>query len=235
MQIVSLKIQKKLKLINFCGRVRKKPSSYLTVIAKLTGTLDRIYDDAVLVDVMGVAYRVLVSKRTLHQLPQLNASLVLWTETVLRNEQPHLCGFLDEQEVDWFRILTQVQGVGAKVALSILSSLTSAEIGDGIINQKSSILSRADGVGPKLASRIVLELKGKKDLPITFGISAKDISTNIPNLSEIDDAISALMNLGYSRNDAETAVSKAAKKMAPPITLETLVRLSLQEFQARYG
>ena len=81
----------------------------------------------------------------------------------------------------------------------------------------------------------MLELKGKKDLPITFGISAKDISTNIPNLSEIDDAISALMNLGYSRNDAETAVSKAAKKMAPPITLETLVRLSLQEFQARYG
>ena len=92
------------------------------MIAKLTGILDRIYEDAVLIDVMGVAYRVLVSKRTLHQLPELNAPLVLWTETVMRNEQPHLCGFLDEQEVDWFRILTQVQGVGAKVALSILSS-----------------------------------------------------------------------------------------------------------------
>jgi Holliday junction DNA helicase RuvA len=180
------------------------------VIAKLTGILDRIYEDAVLVDVRGVAYRVLVSKRTLHQLPELNAPLTLWTETVLRNEQPHLCGFLDEQEVDWFRILTQVQGVGAKVALSILSSLTAAEIGDGIINQKSHILSRADGVGPKLASRIVLELKGKKDLPIISDLSTKDVNTHIPDLREIDDAISALMNLGYGRNEAETAVSKAS-------------------------
>ena len=205
------------------------------MIAKLTGTLDRIYEDAVLIDVMGVAYRVLVSKRTLYQLPELSFPLILWTETVMRNEQPHLCGFLDEQEVDWFRILTQVQGVGAKVALSILSSLTATEIGDAIINQKSNILSRADGVGPKLASRIVLELKGKKDLPIIFDISAKDVSTSIPSSREIDDAVSALMNLGYNRNDAETAVSKAAQKMAPPIMLETLVRLSLQEVQARYG
>ena len=205
------------------------------MIAKLTGILDRIYEDAVLIDVIGVAYRVLVSKRTLYQLPELNAPLILWTETVMRNEQPHLCGFLDEQDVDWFRILTQVQGVGAKVALSILSELTASEIGDAIINQKSNILSRADGVGPKLASRIVLELKGKKDLPIIFGISVKDVSTSIPSSREIDDAVSALMNLGYNRNDAETAVSKAAQKMAPPIMLETLVRLSLQEFQARYG
>jgi len=204
------------------------------VIAKLTGALDRIYEDAVLLDVKGVAYRVLVSKRTLHQLPDLNSPLVLWTETVLRNEQPHLCGFLEEQEVDWFRILTQVQGVGAKVALSILSSLTASEISDAILNQKSSILSKADGVGPKLASRIVLELKGKKDLPVTFEVLEKDIIASIPISKEIDDAISALVNLGYNKHNAESAVSKASKKMAPPITLETLVRLSLQEFQARY-
>lgn len=204
------------------------------MIAKLTGTLDRIYEDAVLLDVKGVAYRVLVSKRTLHQLPDLHSSLVLWTETVLRNEQPHLCGFLEEQEVDWFRILTQVQGVGAKVALSILSTITATEIGDAIINQKSQILSKAEGVGPKLASRIVLELKGKKDLPIIFGISTKDVITNIPLSKEVDDAISALINLGYNKYNAENAVSKASKKMTPPITLETLVRLSLQEFQARY-
>lgn len=204
------------------------------MIAKLTGALDRIYEDAVLLDVKGVAYRVLVSKRTLHQLPDLNSPLVLWTETVLRNEQPHLCGFLEEQEVDWFRILTQVQGVGAKVALSILSSLTASEISDAILNQKSSILSKADGVGPKLASRIVLELKGKKDLPVTFEVLEKDIIASIPISKEIDDAISALVNLGYNKHNAESAVSKASKKMAPPITLETLVRLSLQEFQARY-
>ncbi len=205
------------------------------MIAKLTGILDRIYDDAVLIDVMGVAYRVLVSKRTLQQLPDLSSPLLLWTETVLRNEQPHLCGFLEEQEVDWFRILTQVQGVGAKVALSILSSLTAREIGDAIASQKSQILSKADGVGPKLASRIVLELKGKKDLPIFSGITSSEINVHTPVSSEIDDAISALTNLGYGKQEAETAVSKASQKMSPPITLETLVRLSLQEFQARYG
>ncbi len=205
------------------------------MIAKLTGTLDRIYEDAVLIDVKGVAYRVLVSKRTLHELPELNSPLVLWTETVLRNEQPHLCGFLEEREVDWFRILTQVQGVGAKVALAILSILSASEISDAIINQKSNILSKADGVGPKLASRIVLELKGKKDLPIVFGISTKDVNANIFPSREVDDAISALMNLGYNKYDAENAVSKASQKIDSPITLETLVRLSLQEFQARYG
>ena len=205
------------------------------MIAKLTGILDRIYDDAVLIDVMGVAYRVFVSKRTLQQLPDLSSPLLLWTETVLRNEQPHLCGFLEEQEVDWFRILTQVQGVGAKVALSILSSLTAREIGDAIASQKSQILSKADGVGPKLASRIVLELKGKKDLPIFSGITSSEINVHTPVSSEIDDAISALTNLGYGKQEAETAVSKASQKMSPPITLETLVRLSLQEFQARYG
>ncbi len=205
------------------------------MIAKLTGVLDRIYDDAVLIDISGVAYRVLVSKRTLNNLPELNGQLVLWTETVMRNEQPHLCGFMEEQEVDWFRILTQVQGVGAKVALAILSCLTAVEIGDAIISQKSQILARADGVGPKLASRIVLELKGKKDLPIMMRDLASEANTNVPQSKEINDAISALVNLGYNRNEAEIAVDKASSKIIPPITLETLVRLALQEFQARYA
>ncbi len=205
------------------------------MIAKLSGTLDRIYDDAVLIDTGGVAYRVLVSKRALSNLKELNTPLVLWTETVMRNEQPHLCGFLEEQEIDWFRILTQVQGVGAKVALAILSCLTTADIGDAIINQKSTILAKADGVGPKLASRIVLELKGKKDLPIMMRDLSIKTSTHALQSKEINDAVSALVNLGYNRNDAESAVTKASLKMTPPITLETLVVLSLKEFQARYA
>jgi len=205
------------------------------MIAKLSGTLDRIYDDAVLIDTGGVAYRVLVSKRALSNLNELNTPLVLWTETVMRNEQPHLCGFLEEQEIDWFRILTQVQGVGAKVALAILSCLTTADIGDAIINQKSAILAKADGVGPKLASRIVLELKGKKDLPIMMRDLSIKTSTHALQSKEINDAVSALVNLGYNRNDAESAVTKASLKMTPPITLETLVVLSLKEFQARYA
>lgn len=205
------------------------------MIAKLTGILDRIYDDAVLIDISGIAYRVLVSKRTLNNLPELNCQLVLWTETVMRNEQPHLCGFMEEQEVDWFRILTQVQGVGAKVALAILSCLTAAEIGDAIISQKSQILAKADGVGPKLASRIVLELKGKKDLPVMMRDLVSEANTNVPQSKEISDAVSALVNLGYNRNEAEIAVDKASSKIMPPITLETLVRMALQEFQARYA
>lgn len=203
------------------------------MIAKLTGTLDRTYDDAVLIDVSGIGYRVLVSKRTLNHLPNLNESLVLWTETVIRNEQPCLCGFLEEQEVDWFRILTQVQGVGAKVALAILSCLTASEISEAIINQKSQILAKADGVGPKLASRIVLELKGKKDLPKYS--TSETIIHEVTQSKEIDDAISALINLGYNKNEAEIAVNKASLKIIPPITIETLVRLALQEFQARYA
>ena len=205
------------------------------MIAKLTGKLERVYGDSALIDVNGVAYRVLVSKRTLSVLPALECQLTLWTETVLRNEQQYLCGFLTEAEVDWFRILTQVQGVGAKVALSILSTLNTAEISNAIINQKSQILGKADGVGPKLASRIVLELKGKKDLPITADISIHEINPDTPLSQEIDDAISALVNLGYNYNDAEAAVAKAGSKITPPITLETLVRLALQEFKARYA
>ena len=203
------------------------------MIAKLTGTLDRTYDDAVLIDVSGVGYRVLVSKRALNNLPDISENLVLWTETVIRNEQPCLCGFLEEQEVDWFRILTQVQGVGAKVALAILSCLTASEISEAIINQKSQTLAKADGVGPKLASRIVLELKGKKDLP-KYSTSETPIH-EVTQSKEIDDAISALINLGYNKNESEIAVNKASLKIIPPITIETLVRLALQEFQARYA
>lgn len=203
------------------------------MIAKLTGILDRIYDDAILIDVSGVGYRILVSKRALNNLPALNGNLMLWTETVIRNEQPCLCGFLEEQEAEWFRILTQVQGVGAKVALAILSCLTAFEISNAIISQKSQILAKADGVGPKLASRIILELKGKKDLPKHEVI--EEIIQSVSNSKEIDDAISALINLGYNRNEAEIAVNKASLKIIPPITIETLVRLALQEFQARYA
>lgn len=213
----------------------RQKESYELVIAKLNGKLERVYGDSALIDVNGVAYRVLVSKRTLSALPALESQLTLWTETVLRNEQQYLCGFLTEAEVDWFRILTQVQGVGAKVALSILSTLNTTEISNAIINQKSQMLGKADGVGPKLASRIVLELKGKKDLPITSNLSIHEINTDSPVLQEIDDAISALVNLGYNHNDAEAAVAKAGSKITPPITLETLVRLALQEFKARYA
>lgn len=204
------------------------------MIAKLTGLLERIYDEAVLIDVKGVGYKVLVSKRALQQMPAVSEPLVLWTETVMRNEQPHLCGFLEEVETEWFTTLTQVQGVGAKVALSILSTLNSEELFESIVNQKSAILAKADGVGPKLASRIVLELKGKKTLPTSNMPITKFDTTVINQNKESEDAISALINLGYNKNEAANAVASAISKISAPITLENLLKSALQEFK-RYG
>lgn len=206
------------------------------MIAKLTGLLERIYDEAVLIDVNGVGYKVLVSQRTLQQMPELAQPLILWTETVMRNEQPHLCGFLEEVEAEWFTTLTQVQGVGAKVALSLLSALSASELLESIVSQKSTMLAKADGVGPKLASRIVLELKGKKNLPVS-NMSISYSFNQLPEISETkesDDAISALVNLGYNKNEASAAVAQALIKITPPVTLENLLRTALQEFK-RYG
>jgi Holliday junction DNA helicase RuvA len=219
----------------FFGNVQQILSEIFKLIAKLTGLLDRIYDEAVLIDVNGVGYKVLVSKSTLQQMPALSQPLILWTETVMRNEQPHLCGFLEEVEAEWFTTLTQVQGVGAKVALSILSTINCQDLLEAIINQKSAILGKADGVGPKLASRIVLELKGKKSLPVsdtatTYQLSKPDINS----LQEADDVISALINLGYSKNESAAAVAQAMGKISQPITLENLLKAALQEFK-RYG
>lgn len=205
------------------------------MIAKLTGLLDRIYDEAVLIDVNGVGYKVLISKRALQQMPELSKPLVLWTETVMRNEQPHLCGFLEEVEAEWFTTLTQVQGVGAKVALAILSVLNCEELFESIVNQKSAVLAKADGVGPKLASRIVLELKGKKNLPTSNMPIANSFHVSETNQTkESEDAISALINLGYNKNEAAQAVANAMTKISEPITLEILLRSALQEFK-RYG
>lgn len=201
------------------------------VIAKLSGILDRIYDESLLIDVNGVGYHVLVSKRTISYLPQLSDALVLWTETVMRNEQHHLCGFLEESEAEWFRILTQVQGVGAKVALAILSALDPFMLSEAIISQKSALLSKADGVGPKLASRIILELKDKKNLPTPSKVTSHSSISTAPTLSESEDVISALTNLGYNKNEASIAVSKAIEKIDSPVTIELLLKTALQEFR----
>lgn len=208
------------------------------MIAKLAGILDRLYEDAILIDVRGVGYRVLVSKRCLYSMPQQGKEITLWTETIIRNEQPCLCGFLEESEADWFRILTQVQGVGAKVALSLLSSLTPSELYEAISTQKSTMLAKADGVGPKLASRIVLELKGKKDLPIaSFNNTPGMIEAAVPISHHNDiteDALSALVNLGYNKNEAKEAINKALLKNPESPSLEHLIKIALQEFK-RYA
>ena len=197
------------------------------MIARLSGLLISVYDDSLIIDVNGVGYKVFISDTTIQNLPPINEPLCLWIETIIRNEQPCLCGFLEEEQAFWFQILTKIQGVGAKVALSILSALTVSELTAAITEQKSHIISKADGVGPKLASRIILELKGKRNLPIQSPSGSLILEETFEPQDE--DIVAALLNLGYTKNEAKGAVKKAKEKLPPNSSIEELLKKSLQE------
>ncbi len=199
------------------------------MIAKLTGILIAIGTDNLIIDVNGIGYRLLVSQRTIRNLPELNHPLECWTETIIRNEQAILCGFLSQDESTWFQTLNQVQGVGAKVALAILSQLGTEEIYQAVVEQQPAIIAKADGVGPKLANRIILELKDKRSLPTPSLTSTQTLIHTNPARS---DTISALTNLGYNRNEAEKAVEKALGKTEKH-DIASLLPISLKELQ--YG
>jgi Holliday junction DNA helicase RuvA len=196
------------------------------VIAKLTGLFDSSGRDWLVIDVSGVGYMVYVSGRTLSNLPLEGQKFSLLIETIIRNEQPQLCGFLDEIDRKWFRLLIGVQGVGAKVALAILSALSPEEIGNAILFQDKTLISRAEGVGPKLATRIVSELKDK-----TIGMDNLQAFQNVTNASaqsSIQEAISVLINLGYARHEAAKAVALIAAELGEQTDTETLIRHSLK-------
>ena len=131
------------------------------MIAKLAGIVDQVGEDGAVIDVGGVGYLAFCSTRTLGQLPPAGEPVRLLIETHVREDHIHLYGFVDAAERDWFRLLTTVQGVGARLALAILSALTPEELGLAIVAQDNAVLARAEGVGPKLAARIVNELKDK--------------------------------------------------------------------------
>ena len=171
------------------------------MIAKLTGLLYTVGEDRAIVDVAGVGYLVYCSARTLANLPGAGDPVALLIETHVREDHIHLYGFSDSGERDWFRLLSTVQGVGARMALAILSALPPAELVRAIATQDKATLTRASGVGPKLATRIVAELKDKAGQiflgPVVAlpGGRAADAEAQIP--IPYDDAISALVNLGY--------------------------------------
>ena len=204
------------------------------MIAKLTGIADSIYEDSAIIDVSGVGYLVFASSRTLSKLKRGEVSS-LFIETVVREDNISLFGFTDAFEKEWFLTLTKVQGVGAKVALSILSALTPLQLANAVSAQDKSLFLRASGVGPKLAARLITELKGKIITPQSTDIRFTDIEPQtepMPNTTQndiLEDAISALVNLGYQRLEAYQAASKAyaANQNA---TLSELIRLSLKEF-----
>jgi Holliday junction DNA helicase RuvA len=202
------------------------------MIGKLKGIVDSIGEDHVVIDVNGVGYVAHCSARTLGTLPQVGEAITMIIETHVREDMIKLFGFKDELERDWFKLLQSVQGVGAKVALAIQATLSPSDIASAIALQDKSMVSRAPGVGPKVAQRIVSELKDKA--PKFSGAAAaeiglqSDIGSGHAN-SAVMDAVSALTNLGYSSQQASSAVSKVLKNAGEDADSAKLIRLGLKE------
>ena len=198
------------------------------MIAKLSGILDSAGPDGVIVDVGGVGYLVFCSARTLRQLPGKGEAVRLVIETHVREDHIHLYGFADEAERDWFRLLTTVQGVGAKTALAVLSALAPDALTTAVMAQDKAALTRAAGVGRKLAQRIVMELRDKLG-SVALGPAAAADDTAAAGSAIAGDAVSALVNLGYPRTDAFAAVSAAARALGGEARLDALLKASLKE------
>ncbi len=206
------------------------------MIGKLRGIVDTIGEDHVVIDVNGVGYVAHCSSRTLGSLPSVGEAITLVIETHVREDMIRLFGFRDELERDWFKLLQSVQGVGAKVALAIQSTLAPGDLASAIALQDKAMVSRAPGVGPKVAQRIVSELKDKA--PAYSGAAAAEIglqsdlgSGHAP--SHVADAVSALTNLGYSSQQASAAISRVLKNAgedaAKDMDSAKLIRLGLKE------
>lgn len=203
------------------------------MIGKLKGLVDQIGEGWVIVDVGGVGYEVHCPSRTLARLPARGQPVELAIETHVREDAIRLFGFLSETERRWFRLLQGVQGVGTRLALAILSTLEPGDIANAIALQDKALISRTPGVGPKVAGRIVSELRDKAPalLQATNGVAAMACPGGIetsPN-SAMADAVSALTNLGYAPAQAAAAVATAMRAAGDDAATEQLIRLGLKE------
>ncbi len=200
------------------------------MIAQLTGRVDALSDGTCVIDVGGVGYLVQASSRTLSALPQPPTPARLLIETHVREDAIVLYGFADSAERDWFRLLTTVQGVGGKVALAILSALSPRDLIGAIAAGDKASLTRAPGVGPRLAIRLLTELKDKTGtMPTSTGVTYTPIAAATP----ADDAVSALVNLGYRRSEAQQTVARVLDRLGEGATLDALIRDSLKELAQR--
>lgn len=204
------------------------------MIAKLKGLVDSTGEDWAIIDVQGVGYLVSGSSRTLMALPGIGEAAALHIETIVREDSLSLFGFADIQERDLFRLLTSVQGVGAKVALAILSTLSPADLQNAIAAQDKTAVARAKGVGPKVATRIVTELKDKV---IGLVFQPKGVQVAAGPVAEADnsavaDAVSALSNLGYKPMDAHAAVAKVLSELDEGADVGAIVPAALKELSA---
>ena len=200
------------------------------MIAKLAGLVDQVGSDSAVIDVGGVGYLAFCSTRTIGNLPPAGAPVTLLIETHVREDHIHLYGFADPAERDWFRRLTTVQGVGARLALAILSVVSPQELGIAILAQDKVALTRADGVGPRLATRIVNELRDKLDsVAAAVAPTALMAPTRDYESGPAGDAVSALVNLGYRRAEAFGAVTTVARRLGSAADAAELIRGGLQE------
>ncbi len=205
------------------------------MIGKLRGAVDAVGADHAIIDVGGVGYEVACSSRTLAALPAQGEPVTLSIETHVREDAIKLYGFLSEAERGWFRLLQSVQGVGAKVALSILSTLDAGQLAQAIALQDRAMVTRAPGVGPKVALRIVNELKDKAPPLAISAATAGAFSATVNGarpavaVSPAAEAVSALVNLGYAPLQANAAISGALQKAGDAARTEDLIRVALKE------
>ncbi|MET0372242.1 MAG: Holliday junction branch migration protein RuvA [Sphingobium sp.] len=198
------------------------------MIAKLKGRLDSMGMDHAVIDVGGVGYLVGASSRTLGALGQVGEAVTVHTEMLVAEDSIRLVGFAVAEERDWFRLLIGVQGVGARVALAILSALEPADMHRAVAMGDKAMVARANGVGPKLAERIVRELKDKVGVaPPGSAVAAGMVTA--PVGSHAADALSALQNLGFKPGEASAAVAAAEAELGNGTGLDALVRLALQK------
>lgn len=207
------------------------------MIGKLTGLVDSVSDEGLILDVSGVGYLVFASARTLGRLSGKGQAAALLIETHVREDHIHLYGFSERAERDWFRLLLSVQGVGAKHALAVLGVLGPGELTQAVAAQDKAAITRANGVGPKLAGRIVSELRDKVD-SIALGPAAAQPAAAASNgpapaaasgSGVSEDAVSALTNLGYRRMEAFSAVAAVQRRLSEDAGLDAIIREGLKE------
>ena len=194
------------------------------MIAKLTGLIDAAMAEGIVLDVNGVGYLVFCSPRTLARLPAKGAPASLLIETHVREDHIHLYGFADVAERDWFRLLTTVQGVGAKLAQAVLGVLSPDDLARAIAAGDKASLARAPGVGQKLAGRIAAELKDK-----VGAVALGPAVAALPERGVEADAVSALVNLGYRRAEAFEAVAAATRRLGGGAQVDQLIKAGLKE------
>ncbi len=200
------------------------------MIALLRGRVARQGDGQAVIDVNGVGYLVQASARTLSRLPGGSEVVELLVETQVRDDSIVLFGFADDGERAWFRLLLTVQGVGSRVALSLLGALGPDALATAVMAQDKAALSRAPGIGSRLAGRIVAELKDRMgDMPANLGVAVPPAAQSETGSGPAADALLALLKLGFGRSEAVLALGRVQTRLGEPATVEALVRDSLRE------